>query len=159
MSDPTTHEGVANPGWPEAVPRILLYSHDSYGLGHFRRSSSIAHAIADLCPEASLLCVTGSPRADLFPLPQGADYVKLPSVTKSSSGEYVARTLDHEFDALVQLRAQTIATVARTISVIRRIRFAASKRKKSNRIRWNMTSPRRSASSDTRLSSSASSTP
>ena len=114
MSDHTTLEGAATTGWPEAGPRILLYSHDSYGLGHFRRSSSIAHAIADLCPEASLLCVTGSPRADLFPLPQGADYVKLPSVTKSSSGEYVARTLDHGFDAVVRLRAQTIAAVTRS---------------------------------------------
>ena len=94
--------------------RALLYSHDSFGLGHVRRNSSIAHAIAAAVPGASQLCVTGSPRSELFPLPAGADYVKLPSVTKSAMGDYVALGLECELDELVHVRAQTIAAVARS---------------------------------------------
>lgn len=94
--------------------RVLLYSHDSFGLGHFRRTSSIAHAIAAAVPGASQLCVTGSPRPDLFPLPAGADYVKLPSVTKSAAGDYVSQGLESGLVDLVHVRAQTIAAVARS---------------------------------------------
>ena len=94
--------------------RVLLYSHDSYGLGHVRRTSSIAHAIAAAIPGTSQLCVTGSPRPDLFALPVGADYVKLPSVTKDANGHYEARELGSGLDQLVHVRAQTLEAVARS---------------------------------------------
>lgn len=94
--------------------KVLLYSHDSYGLGHFRRTSAIAHAIARVRPGTSQLCVTGSPRPDLFPLPAGADYVKLPSVTKNTAGDYVPLGLEGRLDAVVQIRAEMIATIARS---------------------------------------------
>ena len=49
--------------------RLLLYSHDSYGLGHFRRNLSIAEAVAADMPNVSTLLLTGSPRSHSFPLP------------------------------------------------------------------------------------------
>ncbi|HKB16938.1 MAG TPA: hypothetical protein VKF62_12805, partial [Planctomycetota bacterium] len=74
-------EGVSGGG-----PRVLLYSHDTYGLGHFRRSLLLARAIAREIPEASILCATGSPRSHSFPLPPRFDYLKLPSITKDPEG-------------------------------------------------------------------------
>jgi predicted glycosyltransferase len=59
-----------------------------------------------------MLCVTGSPRPDLFPLPANADYVKLPSITKNGQGEYVPRELGRDLDAIVELRARTLKEVA-----------------------------------------------
>lgn len=94
-------------------PRILLYSHDTYGLGHFRRSLAIANAVSERMPEASMLCVTGSPRSHAFPWPLNFDVVKLPSTTKDSHGRYVARSLDVSFDRLVELRSRILLETVR----------------------------------------------
>jgi predicted glycosyltransferase len=50
-------------------PKILLYSHDTYGLGHLRRSLSIAAQIARDIPQAHQLLITGSMVAGAFDLP------------------------------------------------------------------------------------------
>ena len=42
-------------GGSRGGPRVLLYSHDTYGLGHFRRSLLLARAIAREMPEVSIL--------------------------------------------------------------------------------------------------------
>ena len=38
-----------------AAPRILLHSHDSYGLGHLRRTLTIAGALAARIPGAQIM--------------------------------------------------------------------------------------------------------
>jgi predicted glycosyltransferase len=43
--------------------RVLLYSHDTYGLGHLRRSLVIAERLAGSDEKTSVLIATGSPRA------------------------------------------------------------------------------------------------
>ncbi len=79
-----------------AAPKVLFYSPDSFGLGHFRRSLTIAEALARNHPGIQMLCMTGSPRPDMFELPDGFDTIKLPSITKNDNGEYesVAGHLD-----------------------------------------------------------------
>jgi predicted glycosyltransferase len=74
-------------------PRILLYSHDTYGLGHLRRSLAIAGQIAQDLPQAHQLLVTGSMVAGAFDLPPQLDMIKLPALSKRSSGQYKARAL------------------------------------------------------------------
>lgn len=74
-------------------PKILLYSHDTYGLGHLRRSLSIAGQIAHDLPQASQLLLTGSMVAGAFSLPPRLDLIKLPALSKRSSGRYKARAL------------------------------------------------------------------
>ncbi len=96
-------------GWrrrsPDEVgPRILLYSHDSYGLGHLRRTLTIAAELSTCFPEASLLVVTGSPCATFFDLPPRVGVVKLPSVTKDESGAYVPRGLPGSLAFTLRLR-------------------------------------------------------
>jgi predicted glycosyltransferase/nucleoside-diphosphate-sugar epimerase len=68
--------------------RIVLYSHDTYGLGHFRRNTAIAHALLEQSPGLSITMITGSPVADQFPLPSGVSLVRLPSVVKVGPDEY-----------------------------------------------------------------------
>ncbi|WP_326502482.1 hypothetical protein [Rothia nasimurium] len=58
--------------------RVVLYSHDSQGLGHVRRNLAIAHHIARTVPEltgrpVAGLLVSGLPQASVFPLPAGFD--------------------------------------------------------------------------------------
>lgn len=80
--------GVAVPARLEADagraprPRVLLYSHDGYGLGHIRITLALAGALADRMPDASLLILTGSFQAHAYDLPSNIDYVKLPAVAK-----------------------------------------------------------------------------
>ncbi len=71
-------------------PKILLYSHDTYGLGHLRRSLSIAGQIAHDLPQASQLLLTGSMVAGAFSLPPRLDLIKLPTLSKRSSGRVQA---------------------------------------------------------------------
>ncbi len=93
-------------------PRILLYSHDGYGLGHFRRCLSIGAALEARLPEAAVLCVTGSPRAHAFPLPRNFDYVKLPSVTKDTNGHYAPESLALRIDEIRRLRERILFETA-----------------------------------------------
>lgn len=88
--------------------RVLLYSHDSYGLGHLRRSLLLAGGIVARSDVDDVLVVTGSPRPGAFPLPARVDTVKLPAVTKDDSGAYRPRTLGLPFAETVKLRSQII---------------------------------------------------
>jgi predicted glycosyltransferase len=93
-------------------PRVLLYSHDTFGLGHTQRTISIGEAILEREPEAKILYVTGSPMIQNLSPPQGMDYVKLPSATKLGPENYAARYLSLPFDDLLRLRMRLIRTVA-----------------------------------------------
>ncbi len=86
----------------------MLYSPDSYGLGHVRRSISLAEAVLARRPESSCLLLTGAPRAHYFEYPEGCDYLKLPSVTKDELGSYVSRELDMTVGSVVKMRERLI---------------------------------------------------
>jgi len=75
------------------APRILLYSHDTFGLGHLRRNLAIAGRLSHALPGVSLLLLSGSQAVQQFILPLGADTVKLPTVTKLGPEHYVAQGL------------------------------------------------------------------
>lgn len=91
------------------MARFLLYSHDSYGLGHLRRSTLLGDAIVAADPDNDVLIATGSPRAQAFPLPDGVDTLTLPSATKGPDGTYVPRRLTCSTAALVRLRSAVIS--------------------------------------------------
>ena len=60
---------------PEAakLSRILLYSHDTFGLGHIRRSRTLANAITAADENTTALILTGSPVAGRFTFPERVD--------------------------------------------------------------------------------------
>lgn len=97
----------------ERAPRVMLYSHDTYGLGHLRRSRALAGAITRADPTASALILTGSPVAGRFAFPRRVDHIRLPGVTKRSDGSYVAQTLGMDIEEITELRAALIETSAR----------------------------------------------
>ncbi len=88
--------------------RILLYSHDTVGLGHIRRVTAIARSLADRDPRSAILILTGSPQAEAHPLPPNVDIVKLPAVRKVRNDRYEARRLTIPRRDIVQLRASLI---------------------------------------------------
>lgn len=92
--------------------RILLYSHDTYGLGHLRRSLSIAGQLAQDIPHSYQLLLTGSTVAGAFQLPPRLDMIKLPALSKRSSGGYKARTLPLTLRQTISWREQMILQAA-----------------------------------------------
>jgi predicted glycosyltransferase len=95
-------------------PRVMLYSHDTYGLGHLRRSLTIAAQLSHDIPAASQLLITGSIVPGAFGLPDGVDMVKLPALTKHSDGRYAARILPLPLPEIIGWRLQMIAQAAIT---------------------------------------------
>ncbi len=88
--------------------RVLVYSHDTFGLGHLRRCLALIRALCARHPEASVLLVTGSPMVHRYPMPVGADYVKLPAIRKVESEQYEARTLNISGASIRSMRSNLI---------------------------------------------------
>ena len=69
-------------------PRIAIFTHDTFGLGHVRRCLHFVRAMAEEAPDASILLITGSPA---FPamsgLPANADIVKIPTIARTGRKE------------------------------------------------------------------------
>jgi len=95
-----------------AAPRILLYSHDTYGLGHIRRARTIAMALAARFEGASILIATGSPIVGRFDFPPGVDFVRIPGVVKLPSGDYASESMKLDIAQTVALRAQILRATA-----------------------------------------------
>ena len=88
--------------------RVLLYSHDSWGLGHLKRSLAIAGAITSRFPNADVLIVTGSPCATQFKLPDRCDVLKLPTVSKDLQGQYIPRNMRGNVSRIIEIRSRLI---------------------------------------------------
>lgn len=93
---------------PDRPRRIVLYSHDTFGLGHLRRSRALAAALTQANPDASAIILTGSPVAGRFTFPERVDHIRLPGVTKLADGSYVSQTLGLDIDETTNLRAALI---------------------------------------------------
>jgi predicted glycosyltransferase len=90
--------------------RVMFYSHDTFGLGHLRRSRALATAITAGDDEASAIILTGSPVAGRFTFPERVDHIRLPGVTKLTDGSYVSQTLGMDIESTTALRAGLIQT-------------------------------------------------
>jgi predicted glycosyltransferase len=90
------------------MKRVLIYSHDTFGLGNIRRMLEVARHLVHASPEVSVLIITGSPMLHAFRIPPRVDYVKLPCLARNVDGVYGARFLDLSLAATVRLRANLI---------------------------------------------------
>ncbi|MEM7318745.1 MAG: glycosyltransferase [Pseudomonadota bacterium] len=97
----------------ERAPRVMLYSHDTFGLGHLRRSRALASAITCASTDTSALILTGSPVAGRFAFPPRVDHVRLPGVTKRDDGSYTSATIGMGIDEVTELRASLIRATAK----------------------------------------------
>jgi predicted glycosyltransferase len=102
MTVPPGHEK------PTQFSRILLYSHDTFGLGHIRRSRTIANAITAADQSTTALILTGSPVAGRFTFPERVDHIRLPGVTKMTDGSYMSESLGMNIDETTSLRSGLI---------------------------------------------------
>lgn len=86
-------------------PKILLYSHDTFGLGNIRRTLLLAGELRNQYDGAAILIVTGSPMIQAFRIPAGVDYVKLPCLDRTDSERYEPRFLQQCADEVKRTRS------------------------------------------------------
>src|SRR5215207_7366455 len=99
----------------QRAPRVLIYSHDTFGLGHLRRSRAIANRLVQRNPEASIVIISGSPIIGSFEFGDGVDYVRVPGVVKLANGDYTTLSLNLPLDEAVEMREAIILQTARTL--------------------------------------------
>ncbi|RYB03993.1 glycosyltransferase family protein [Lichenibacterium ramalinae] len=92
--------------------RILMYSHDTFGLGHLRRCRAIAHALVERFKGLQVLIVSGSSIAGAFEFRTRVDFLKIPSVIKLYNGEYTPLAEHTDLDDTLALRRSVIQSTA-----------------------------------------------
>ena len=88
--------------------RILIYSHDSFGLGHLRRCRAIAHSLVAHYKGVSILILSGSPIIGSFDFKARVDFVRIPGVIKLKDGEYTSLGLHIDLEQTLELRESII---------------------------------------------------
>ncbi|HSI39312.1 MAG TPA: glycosyltransferase [Xanthobacteraceae bacterium] len=94
---------------------MLIYSHDTFGLGHLRRSRAIANRLVQRNPLASVVIISGSPVIGNFEFGDGVDYVRVPGVVKLPNGDYTTLSLKLPLDETVAMREGIILQTVRTL--------------------------------------------
>ncbi len=91
---------------------ILMYSHDTYGLGHIRRTMSIAGHLR--ASDVNVLILTGSPIAGRFSFPENVDFVRIPGMIKQTNDEYRSLSIRIDPEHALNIRKSIIAATTRT---------------------------------------------
>ncbi len=92
--------------------RVLIYSHDTFGLGHLRRCRTIAHWLVEQNKDMSVIILTGSPIIGSFNFRARVDFVRVPGVIKLRSGDYTPLSLLIDIEETLALRASIIKHTA-----------------------------------------------
>lgn len=90
---------------------ILMYSHDTYGLGHIRRTMALAAQLRSHC--TNILILTGSPIAGRFAFPENVDFVRIPGMIKKTNDEYHPLSIRINPDHALHIRQSIISATAR----------------------------------------------
>ena len=96
----------------ERHKRVLIYSHDTFGLGHLRRCRAIAHALVEEDKNLSVLILSGSPIIGSFDFRARVDFVRVPGVIKLRDGEYTSLNLHIRIEETLEMRASIIQHTA-----------------------------------------------
>lgn len=91
---------------------IMMYSHDTYGLGHIRRTMAIAAHL--LGPRVNILILTGSPIAGRFSFPDQIDFVRIPGMIKKTNDEYLPLSIKINARHALDIRKNIITATAKT---------------------------------------------
>ena len=93
--------------------RVLLYSHDSFGLGHVSRCRTIANALVEADHSVSVLIISGSPMIGSYEFRSGIDFVRIPGVVKQiDTGEYDSANLRVGVEHTMEMRTRIIRDTA-----------------------------------------------
>jgi predicted glycosyltransferase len=97
--------------------RLVIYSHDTFGLGNIRRSLVICKYLSHSIAGLSTLIVTGSPMLHRFRIPDGVDYIKLPCLKRNETGDLaVSYVKSLEVRDIVAVRRDTLFSVMRSFA-------------------------------------------
>ncbi len=91
--------------------RILMYSQDSFGLGHLRRATNLANALVAQRNDLSVLLVVDSPVAPFFALGPNIDFVKLPTVVKVDAGVFRTGRMRIGYDQVREMRSNLLREI------------------------------------------------
>lgn len=90
------------------MKKLMVYSHDTFGLGNIRRMLSICKYLIDAIPDLSILIVSGSPMVQTFRIPQRLDYIKLPCLRRTDREGYSVKYLGTDIGETMRLRSELI---------------------------------------------------
>lgn len=90
---------------------ILMYSHDTYGLGHIRRTMAIASHLRG--HGVNVLLLTGSPLVGRFDFPEGVDFVRIPGMIKKTNEEYLPLSIRLSARHALNIRRNIIVATAK----------------------------------------------
>ena len=93
-------------------PKVFLYSHDTYGLGHLRRNLAIAEHLLTRRAPFSVRLLTGSPLTGAWDFPNGLDVTALEPVVKVGVETYKPRSSPLPFSLV---KAYREALILRTV--------------------------------------------
>ena len=88
--------------------RVLIYSHDSFGLGHIRRCRTIAQFLVRQFADLRVRILSGSPMVGEFEFSPGVDYWRLPQVIKLKNGDYVSGENRTDLKSILKQRSRQI---------------------------------------------------
>lgn len=91
---------------------ILMYSHDTYGLGHIRRTMAIAQHLRG--GGVNVLILTGSPLVGRFDFPEGVDFVRIPGMIKKTNEEYLPLSIRLSARQALNIRRNIIVATAKS---------------------------------------------
>ncbi len=95
-----------------SIYNILMYSHDTYGLGHIRRTMAIASHL--MGPRINILILTGSPIAGRFSFGERIDFVRIPGMIKKTNDEYLPMSIKINPRHALDIRKNIITATAKT---------------------------------------------
>ncbi|SDB08768.1 Predicted glycosyl transferase [Desulfonatronum thiosulfatophilum] len=95
----------------ETTFNILMYSHDTYGLGHIRRTMAIAAALQE--NGVNVLILTGSPIAGRYSFPTGIDFVRMPGMIKQTNTIYLPHSIRVDPRHAIHIRRSIIEATAK----------------------------------------------
>lgn len=91
---------------------ILMYSHDTYGLGHIRRTMAIAKHLRR--PHVNILILTGSPIVGRYAFPDQIDFVRIPGMIKKTNDEYLPLSIKINPKHALDIRKKIIIATAKS---------------------------------------------
>ncbi len=94
--------------------RLLIYSHDSFGLGHLRRCRSIALSLVARNPKLSVMIISGLPLIARFGFHPQIHITLVPGIIKTDAGEYRALSVEHDIHDAIAQRSRIILETAQS---------------------------------------------
>jgi predicted glycosyltransferase len=96
----------------QTTHKILMYSHDTYGLGHIRRTLAIARSLRK--QPVNILILTGSPLVGRFNIPSRIDFVRIPGMIKVTNDQYQPLSIKLDAAEVLEIRKNIILATAKS---------------------------------------------